>query len=83
MNDSDGKPNVLVIALIAVAAVMGLGYIVILLGWCVHRRKEKKARGIIGVQYSKTGAEFAPQGAMYESDKAASMTHSDPYDPHH
>lgn len=65
MNNSDGKPNPLIIGLISAAGLMGLGYIALLVGCCVRRRKEKDGR-TRGAKYFKTGSEFAPQGAVYE-----------------
>ncbi len=75
MNDSDDKLNSLIIGLIAGVGIMVLGYVAILIGCCVRRRKENNSR-TKGVKYFKTGSEFAPQGAAFESAK-----HSGAYDP--
>jgi len=83
--NDNGKPNVLVIALIAVCAVLGLGYVVLGITYCVRRRNSRTK----GSRYTRPGAQFAPGGF---SDKAApfeafhpteSEQHdrSTPYDP--
>ncbi len=82
--NSGSNVNPTVIGLAAALGLLALGYVFILLGWCIRRQKEKKIRGVKGMKYSRTGEKFAPQGAGFESDEASSsMTHTDPYDSHY
>jgi len=84
--EDQGKPNVLVIALAAVCAVLGLGYVVLGITYFVRRRNTRTKSN----RYVQPGAQFAPGGAFH--DKAApfeafhpteSEQHdrSTPYDP--
>lgn len=84
--DSNGKPNPLVISLLVVVCVLAAGYLALAVGWFVRRRSEKSGR-TKGNQYFRTGADFAPQGAIFEAEKSqpfesygGSHERSTPYD---
>ncbi|KAI0076526.1 RmlC-like cupin [Panus rudis PR-1116 ss-1] len=61
LNDSDGKPNPLIIALIVLTSLMAIGYVALAVGFILRRNREKKTRSM-GAKYFRTGAQFAPQG---------------------
>lgn len=81
INDADGKPNPLVIALIVIVGLCLAGYI--FLGVVFYRRSKRSQKSrSFGSSYFRTGSEFAPQGAMYESEKVFDASdRATPYDP--
>ena len=74
-DDDSSKLRTIDIALIAVVAVLGAGYIVMLIAYLVRRNKNKKFGGSKGT-YVRPGAAFAPgvgdeSEKMFETSKAA------------
>ncbi|KIP11055.1 hypothetical protein PHLGIDRAFT_173935 [Phlebiopsis gigantea 11061_1 CR5-6] len=67
--DSNGKPDPLVLSLLIVVCALAAGYVALAIVWCVRRRREKTDR-TRGMKYFKTGPDFAPQGAIFEAEKA-------------
>ncbi|THH00092.1 hypothetical protein EW026_g2390 [Hermanssonia centrifuga] len=88
ITNSDGKPNALILSLIVVVGVLAAGYVALAVMYFYRRHQEKKSR-MKGSKYFQTGSDFAPQGAIFEAEKAqpfeayegSSEARSTPYDP--
>ena len=80
-SDGDGKNKLspTTIALIALVAVLGAGYVALAVGYVMRRHAERKAR-TNGQQYFQTGDGFSPRAPMFD-EKALSGPRSTPYDP--
>ncbi|TCD67067.1 hypothetical protein EIP91_000580 [Steccherinum ochraceum] len=74
---SSSKLSTLDIALIVVVAILGLGYIAMMVAYFVRRNKQKSPSGMRGL-YTRPGASFAPGG---EGEKIfESSTKAAPYE---
>lgn len=64
----NGKINPLIISLIVVVAVLAAGYAV-LAGVYFYKRKQERMSRTKGSKYFRTGADFAPQAAVFDAEK--------------